>query len=201
MRWFLKSFSYIFHPLWMPLVAVITYYIITPRYMSPEFWYAKFFATVIMTIIIPILSFYMFKNLNLATEIHLKDVRERKFPLLFQCIFTLLIINIVFKGYELPELHFFFVGVLASAIAALVLALFRFKVSLHMIGISGVLLFILGLSIHFNMNLLWLICLFILACGATATSRLELRAHSPIELIVGALVGAVPQFLAYTYWL
>ena len=185
----------------MPLVAVLTYYIVTPRYMSPEFWYAKFFATAILTIIIPILSFYMFKNLNLVTEIHLKNVKERKFPLLFQCIFTLLIVNIVFKGYELPELHFFFVGVMASALAALVLALFQFKVSLHMIGVCGVLFFTLGLSIHFNVNLLWLICLFVLACGVTATSRLDAEAHTPIELIIGTAVGAIPQFLAYAYWL
>ncbi|RMB56791.1 hypothetical protein EAX61_13425 [Dokdonia sinensis] len=201
MRWLIKSFSYIFHPLWMPLIAVIIYYVTTPRFMNPEFWYAKFFATTIMTVIIPILSFYMFKNLNLVTEIHLKDVKERKFPLLFQGLFTLLIIYIVFKGYELPELHFFFVGVLGSTLAALVLVLFQFKASLHMIGICGVLFFVLGLSIHFNSNMLWLISLLVLACGATATSRLEAKAHTPVELVVGTIVGAVPQFLAFPYWL
>lgn len=201
MKWLIKSFSYIFHPLWMPITAVLIYFAITPRYVTSEFWYAKLFATVIMTIVIPILSYFMFKNLGLVTEIHLKDVRERKYPLLFQMIFTLLIINIVFEGYELPEIHFFFVGVLGSSLAALLLSIFKFKASLHMIGISGVLLFIIGLSIHFNNNMLWLISLFVVACGATATSRLEAKAHSPVELIVGFFIGAVPQFMGYVYWL
>lgn len=201
MKWLVKSFSYIFHPLWMPLTAVLIYFAITPRYVTAEFWYAKLFATVIMTIVIPILSYFMFKNLGLVTEIHLKNVRERRYPLLFQMIFTLLIINIVFEGYELPEIHFFFVGVLGSCIAAFICCLFKFKVSLHMIGISGVLLFIIGLSIHFNNNLLGLISLFVIATGATATSRLEAKAHTPIELIVGFFIGAIPQFLVYAYWL
>lgn len=201
MKWLVKSFSYIFHPLWMPLTAVLIYFAITPRYVTAEFWYAKLFATVIMTVIIPILSYFMFKNLGLVTEIHLKNVRERRYPLLFQMIFTLLIINIVFEGYELPEIHFFFVGVLGSCIAAFICSLFKFKASLHMIGIAGVLLFIIGLSIHFNNNLLGLISLFVLATGATATSRLEAKAHTPIELIVGFFIGAIPQFLVFAYWL
>lgn len=201
MKWLVKSFSYIFHPLWMPLTAVLIYFAITPRYVAAEFWYAKLFATVIMTIVIPILSYFMFKNLGLVTEIHLKNVRERRYPLLFQMIFTLLIITIVFEGYELPEIHFFFVGVLGSCIAAFICCLFKFKASLHMIGISGVLLFIIGLSIHFNNNLLGLISLLVLAAGATATSRLEAKAHTPIELIVGFFIGAIPQFLVFAYWL
>ena len=201
MKWLVKSFSYIFHPLWMPLTAVLIYFTITPRYVTAEFWYTKIFATVIMTIVIPILSYFMFKNLGLVTEIHLKNVRERRFPLLFQMIFTLLIIYIVFEGYDLPEIHFFFVGVLGSCIAAFICALFKFKASLHMIGISGVLLFIVGLSIHFNNNLLGLISLLVIATGATATSRLEAKAHTPIELIVGFFIGAIPQFMVFAYWL
>ena len=201
MKWILRSFSYFFHPLWMPLLAVSIYFAITPRFVAPDFWYAKIFATVIMTIIIPILSYFMFKNLGLVSEIHLKNVKERKYPLLFQMLFTLLILNVVFEGYELPEIHFFFVGVLGASLSAFILVLFNFKASLHMVGLSGVLLFVIGLSIHFNYNLLWLLMSGILVCGATATARLEVKAHTPIDLLIGFIVGGLPQFLTYPYWL
>lgn len=201
MRWILRSFSYFFHPLWMPLLAVSLYFYITPRFVSPDFWYAKIFATVIMTIIIPILSYFMFKNLGLVTEIHLKNVKERIYPLLFQMLFTLLIINVVFEGYELPEIHYFFIGVLGASLSAFILALLNFKASLHMVGLSGVLLFVIGLSIHFNYNMLWLLIIGVLVCGATASSRLEVKAHTPTELIVGFIIGGIPQFLTYPYWL
>lgn len=201
MKYFLKSFSYIFHPLFMPLAGVIFYFWLSPRYFSPEFLYSKIFATSIMTVIIPILSFFMLKNLGLVTEIHLKKVNERIYPLAMQGIFTLILLQIVFDGYEIPALYFYFVGILSSSIAALFLAILKFKASLHMIGITGFVAFILGISLHFGTNLLGLLAILIIGIGGTASSRLEAKAHTYPELIIGFLVGAIPQILVFTYWL
>ena len=200
MKYIIRSLSYIFHPLLMPIIGVLLYFKISPRFFNPAFLFSKLFATTIMTVIIPILSYYMLKNLNLVSDINLKDVKERRYPLLMQLLFTFLLIQIVFKGYEIPELHFFFVAILGSSLAAFILALFSFKASLHMIGISGLVVFIMGLSIHYNQNLLLLIAFLIIGCGGTATSRLEAKAHTYIELIIGFFVGALPQLMAFKYW-
>ena len=187
MKYIIRSLSYIFHPLLMPIIGVVLYFNITPRFFNPAFLFSKLFATAIMTVIIPILSYYMLKNLNMVSDINLKDVKERRYPLLMQLLFTFLLIQIVFKGYEIPELHFFFVAILGSSLAAFILALFSFKASLHMIGISGLVVFIMGLSIHYNQNLLFLIAFLIIGCGGTATSRLEAKAHTYIELILSLI--------------
>ncbi len=201
MKYFIRSFSYIFHPLFMPLAGVLAYFIISPRYFSPEFLYSKIFATSIMTVVIPILSFYMLKNLGQVTEIHLKEVKERRYPLLMQAVFTFILIQIVFDGYEIPALYFYFVGILSSSIAALFLALLKFKASLHMMGVSGFLIFVLGLSLHYGQNLLPLLGIIIIGVGGTASSRLDAKAHTYPELIIGFLVGTIPQLLVFTYWL
>lgn len=201
MKIFIRCFSYIFHPLFMPLAGVLFYFYISPRFFNPEFMYSKIFAATIMTVVIPILSFFMLKNLQVVTTIHLKDIRERRWPLLMQMLFTFILIKLIFDGYEIPELYFFFVGILGASTGAFVLSLFKFKASLHMIGISGVLVFIIGLSLHFGINLLLWIAALIFICGATATSRLDVKAHTPSELVVGFLVGGASQFLVYTYWL
>lgn len=201
MRYLLKSFSYFFHPLFMPLTGVSLYFYTSPRFFNNQFIYAKMFATVIMTVIIPILCFYMLKNLKQVETIHLKDVKERIWPLVLQSFFLFLLLHIVYNGYEIPELYFFFVGILGSSVGALVLAMLKFKTSLHMIGISGLTIFIIGLSLHFQINLLWYIALSILASGAVASSRLEVKAHTYSELIIGFIVGGLPQFLVYSYWI
>lgn len=201
MRYLIKSFSYIFHPLFLPLMGVGFYFYQSPRYFNPEFLYSKLFATSIMTVIIPILSFYMLKNLRVVETIHLKQVSERRWPLILQALFTYLLLHIVYDGYEIPELYFFFVGILGSTIAALLLAMLKFKASLHMIGIAGLLTFIIGLSMHFQTSMLWWIALSVFVAGAVASSRLDAKAHTYPELILGFLVGAVPQFLVYAYWL
>jgi len=201
MKYIIRSISYIFHPLLMPIAGVLLYFKISPRFFNPSFLFSKLFATTIITVIIPILSYYMLKNLNVVSEINLKDVKERRYPLLMQLFFIFLLIQIVFKGYEIPELHFFFVGILGSSVAAFILSLFSFKASLHMVGITGLLIFIIGLSIHFNQHLLSLISFLIIACGATATSRLDAKAHSYTELIIGSAVGTLPQLMTFKYWL
>lgn len=185
----------------MPLAGVLLYFYISPRFFNPEFMYSKVFAATIMTSVIPVLSYFMLKNLQLVTSIHLKDVRERKWPLLMQMLFTFILIKLIFDGYEIPELYFFFVAILGASTAAFTLSIFKFKVSLHMIGLSGVLVFIIGLSLHFGINLLTWIAGSIFVCGATATSRLDLKAHTPIELVIGFIVGGISQFLVFPYWI
>lgn len=201
MRAIIRSFSYIFHPLFMPLFGVLFYFYISPRFFNPEFLYSKLFATVIMTIVIPILSFFMLKNLQLVTSIHLKEVKERRWPLLMQMLFTYLLIRLIFNGYEIPEVYFFFVGILGASTGAFLMSLFQFKVSLHMIALAGVLSFIFGLSLHFGMNLLLWLAFFIFACGATATSRLDVKAHTPAELVIGFIIGFASQILVFSYWI
>ncbi len=201
MKLIIKSFSYIFHPLFMSLAGVGLYFYLTPRYFLEEFIYSKLFATTIMTVIIPILSFFMLKNLQVVETIHLKSVKERRYPLLMQMVFTFLLLQLIFVGYEIPELYFFFVGILGASIAAYILALLKFKVSLHMIGISGLIVFVIGLSLHFGSNYLALICFLVLCAGFTATSRLDAKAHTSVELIFGFVVGTVTQFLTFPYWL
>lgn len=185
----------------MPMAGVLCYFYTSPRYFNSGFLYSKIFATSIMTIIIPILSFYMLKNLGQVTEIHLKDVKERKYPLLMQAIFTYILLQIVYDGYEIPALYFYFVGILGSSVAALILAVLKFKASLHMIGVAGLVTFILGISLHYGQNLLLLLGILIIATGATASSRLEAKAHTNPELIIGFFVGFIPQLLVFRYWL
>ena len=70
-----------------------------------------------------------------------------------------------------------------------------------MIASGGVLLFFIAISINFNININGTIALFIVIIGAIATSRLHLKAHTNIELIIGFFVGLFPQLIMLNYWL
>ena len=201
MRLFLKAASYIFHPLLMPLLGTILYYIVTPRYVEPEMLRAKLLAIAIITIFIPIVVFFLLKNIRVVETIYLHDVKERKFPLMIQCILFLLIIKMVFDPYDDREMYYFFVGLLFSAFSALVMVFFRLKVSLHQMGVAGILMFLVGLSAHFKINLLVSISFFLFVNGWVASSRLNNEAHTYPELGVGFLLGALPQLILFNLWL
>lgn len=201
MNYFLQSASFIFHPLLMPLIGVGLYFKLTPKFIEPEIIIIKTYAIIIITILIPLISFFLLKNSGLVKSINLKEVEERKYPLMIQIILIFIIITRVFTKYHHPELYYFFIAVAVSSLVALILVIVNFKVSLHQMGIAGVTMFLIALSIHFTENYLFEISLFFLINGWVASSRLETKSHSISELIIGFIVGVFPQFIMLNYWL
>lgn len=201
MNLFLKSASYIFHPLLMPLLGVILYYNVTPRYVDTEIVRAELLAITIITVLIPLVVFFLLKNLGAVETIYLRNVKERKFPLMIQCILLLLIIKMVFDIYDDPELYYFIVGILFSTFSALIMVFFKVKISLHQMGVAGILMYLVGISAHFKINLLVSISFFLFVNGWVASSRLNAKAHDYRELMLGLFIGALPQLILFNFWL
>ncbi|PQB05197.1 hypothetical protein [Aureitalea marina] len=201
MGFLLKAGAYIFHPLLMPVMGTLLYYQVSPRFIEPELRLTKIFAVAIITFFIPVISFFLLRNLRLVESIHLRTVKERKFPLMINCLLILLIVKLVFDPYQDPELYYFFVAILFTTITALILVMLKFKVSLHQMGIAGVTFFLIGLSVHFQVNMLVWIGFNLFANGWVASSRLYTRSHTYPELIIGFFVGAIPQLTLMNFWL
>ncbi|RMA66280.1 hypothetical protein [Ulvibacter antarcticus] len=201
MNYFLRFGAYILHPLLMPLIGCVIYFSITPRFIEIDIMRARVFAVAIITLFIPIISFFLLKNLNIVQSIHLIEVKERKYPLMIHCLLILLIIKMVFDPYESPELYYFFVGILFAAVTALILVFLKFKISLHQMGVAGLTMFLIALGVHFKINILGTIALFFIANGWVASSRLHTNSHNYPELIAGFFVGVIPQLILLNFWL
>lgn len=185
----------------MPIIGVLFYFSKAPRYIPEPIVKAKVISISILTILLPILLFFLLKTLKQAESIYLQNVRNRIIPLVVNCIIIILILIKILPSTEFIELYYFFVGILLSSLACLVLAILNFKASIHMIASGGVLMFFIVLSIHFSINISGSIALMCLIVGAIATSRLHLNAHSGIELLFGFLIGVIPQLIVLNYWL
>lgn len=197
----LKSISYIFHPLIMPLLGVAFYFKVSPKFFPHEIIYAKLISLIILTFILPILLYFLLKILGRVNSLELETTKERIIPLAINCFITLLVLQRVISVHEIMELYYFFLGILLSTLTCLILAIMKFKASIHLIAISGVVMFFIALSIHFSININGILALMSIITGAVATSRLHLKAHSFKELILGVFVGAFPQLLLINYWL
>ncbi|MDY8136778.1 hypothetical protein [Aquimarina sp. 2201CG5-10] len=201
MNFFLKSISYIFHPLLMPIAGTVIYFATAPRFIPENIIIGKIFGLVIITVLVPIVLFFFLKNSGLITSIHLENVKQRKIPLLLQCFLLLLVIKMVIDSYNYPELYFFFLGALFSSLSTIFIVFFNIKASIHMIGTGAVTMFTIALSIHFGINLTLLIGAMMVTNGLVATSRLHCKAHSNLELILGFLIGVIPQLTLVNFWL
>ena len=197
----LKGISFVFHPLIMPLLGVLFYFSKTPRFIPEPVVKAKIFSIIILTIILPVLLFFLLRTVKKVDSIYLKSTKERLIPLFINSIIILLIMLRVLTSQEIVELYYFFLGILCSTLACFILAIFKVKASIHMIGASGFFMFAVALGIHYQININGTISLMMIILGAIATSRLHLQAHTTSELIIGLFIGLFPQFILINYWL
>lgn len=201
MKLFFKIISYFFYPIFVPIAGTITYFIITPKYSPLELQSGNVLPIFILTVIIPIISFLILKNLGVVSSIFLPGLNERKYLLIIHIVLLLMIIIKVIPNNYILEVKFFFVGLLSATMACLLLIFFKFKTSLHMVGIGSYLMFLIALSIHFEINIIIAISIFTLLTGILATARLYLNRHSRAEVFIGFLIGIGSQLLTLKFWL
>ncbi|MGB5436324.1 MAG: hypothetical protein WBM98_10585 [Maribacter sp.] len=201
MRFFQKAISFIFHPLIVPIAGTFAYFIITPKYSPLELQSGNILPIFILTVIIPIISFLILKNIGYVNSAELPTLKERKYPLYINLVLLLMIVYKVIPNNYVIELYFYFVGFLGATFATIILLFFKIKSSIHLMGMGSLFMFLINLSIHFEINITIALSLFILAMGLVATSRLYLNAHSRAELVIGLCVGVISQLLTVKYWL
>ena len=141
------------------------------------------------------------RSLGAIDSIMLSKISQRKIPLTLHCFLLILLVRKSITLDRYPELHFFLLGALLSTVVALILLFANIKASLHMIAISSLTVFIIGLSMHLQIQNTFIIAIVILLNGLVASSRLEMNAHTHKELIAGFFMGAFPQLVLLYLWL
>ncbi len=145
--------------------------------------------------------FYLLRLFGKVDTIMLSDISQRKIPLLLQMALTSILIKESVTIDRFPELFFFFLAGLISTIFAFLALYVKLKASIHMIGLSAITFFVMGLSIHNQTNLVYIIAVLFFANGLVASSRLQMKAHTIKELSAGFLIGSIPQLVLFYCWL
>ncbi|PTX63925.1 hypothetical protein C8N46_101534 [Kordia periserrulae] len=201
MRTFLNVISYIFHPIFIPVMATVGFFLVTPRMYEFNFKIDVSITIAIFTVFIPILTFILLRRLRMIDTVFVKDVRQRKIPLYLYVLLLFLIVTKIISKSIFAELYYFFVATLISAILCLFFVLIRIKASMHMMGIAGLVMFLIVLSISYQLNITFALSILILMIGIVGSSRLYLKAHTVGELILGFAIGVIPQLLVMYDWL
>ena len=194
---FYKFISHILHPILVPIVCTLLYFIIIPNHIPREFAYWVLGIVFVTTYIIPILLLYFLKKVKLIENYHLSNIEERKFPILFFTTLTLVLGIRLLQFNVVDLLAFSFFGCALALSIVFVLLFIKIKTSLHTLGISGLIGFIIMISYEYKLNLLVLLILLFLLFGVIATSRLKLQAHKMSEVLLGFFIGLLSQLIIY----
>lgn len=201
MKKILPFFSYLFHPIFIPIFGTVFYILFGGNYYITEQYYLLLLQVIIITFFLPLSFFYLLRTFGKVDTIMLSDLSQRKIPLLMQMILTAVLIQKSVTIERFPELYFFFLGGIGSTFIAFALIFVKIKASIHMIAMSALSFFVIGLSMHNELNIIYTIASLFLITGIVASSRLVMKAHTIEELIIGYAAGMLPQVLLWILWL
>ena len=207
MRKVALGLSVIFHPLFVPVYALMLLMLVESKpdsflvkdslfYMDVRFKEVVLILFAIFTILTPLLSMLFFKINKSITSYTLENQKERFLPLLIIAGYLLLLFG--FVHYELPDYIFPKIigaiplgGALTLVIAAIIN--FRFKLSLHLLGMGmwcGITFVYFQHQAEYELGIFLAL---LLLSGFIASVRLYLKAHSLSEIIVAFVLGFTIQ--------
>ncbi len=198
-----QLFSYIFHPLFIPVIATWYLAFIHRGYFTGITPHDKILIIVrvaINTIIFPGLTVLLLKALGFIKSIFLKTQRERIIPYVAANIFYFWMYLVFRNQPEVPSiLTSFIFGVFLSSSVGL-FANTYFKISMHALGLgalSGLLLLIIFSGSPYGIFLAAMLVFLITGC--VSTSRLIVGDHHPFDIYMGIFFGIICQVISSAF--
>lgn len=142
------------------------------------------------TAILPAILIWIMARQKLISSLHMPLREERTYPYIIFAIFYATTFYMM-RNLGLPQVYYLFIaGGLAAIGVTLVINLF-WKISIHMIGIGGLLGGFTALSFRMLIDAPLLILALIFVSGLTGFARLRSNSHSPAQVYVGFLTGVI----------
>jgi hypothetical protein len=186
-----KIVSVIFHPLLMTTYLVLLLGNFFPQMLLIKASALRLFALLVffVTFVLPALNIVMFKVNGVISSFTLASRAERIIPFIFISIIYVLVTALFFyKGSFGSNFNRLMLIVSLMVVISTVITFF-YKVSIHSISIWGAVGIVLPLNKIVDGSLLWPTAAIIAIAGFVMSSRLLLNAHTPREILFGAVIG------------
>ena len=191
-------FSYLFHPIFIPLDVTWMLAFIHPNYFVGFSTIGKYKILLLVAInafAFPLITVLLLKGLGFINSIFLRTQKDRIIPYIASMTFFF------WTQYVLREQNFvprilvaFMFGVFISSSAALIANIYH-KISMHAIGMGGMLGLFLVVMQQNTMLMTGPLTFVLLTTGIVCTARMIVSDHQPKEIYTGLMVGLICQFI------
>lgn len=196
-----KMATILFHPLFVPfymLLMLLNVNLFFAMMIPVKIKLLLSALVFITTIVLPLLTVFLLYRLKFVKSFQLQTREERIYPLLAVAIFYYLTYYLL-KSFPISFIFsYYMLGSTFLTILAMIISFYR-KISLHMIGIGGMLGLLMGLSLNLKLDLTWFVVAAIILGGILGFARIQSNSHKPSEIYSGFLVGACVMFLLFIF--
>jgi len=182
--------SIILHPIFMPLLTLHLTLLILPSLEITLIHNLLIIYGILFfsTIILPLVSIFWLIQTRKVSSLEMCNHKERSLPLFKTAIWMSI-------GYYLLQNILFYSPILKAELLGAILIIFLaaiiskfWKISLHLLGVGGVVGVFIALQIIHG-KFLYLILLFIFLSGLLGVARIKQKAHNYTQVYTGFLVG------------
>ncbi len=210
MRFLSEFVSYILHPIFLPFYAVVLFV-----WCNPYLWGLPHFSdpisnlqlafinpisgiVLINSVFFPLVTIFLMRQLEFIDSYKVEDRRQRVLVFMTTSFFFIWTFMMLRNNYS-ELMSDILLGATISLFAAFIINNLFEKISLHAMGMGGLLAIVItALNItHYDLTYLFLAVIF--CSGLVGTARLILKAHQTREIYTGYMLGFVCQAFAFIY--
>jgi hypothetical protein len=194
-----KFISFILHPLLVCVYMAFYVIYINPYYFQYSTPLNKFFQLVTVAnnnFVFPVLVVLLLKGLGFNESIYLRTQKERIVPYMACIIFFFWTWYVFYNNVEIPQvLKDAMQGVFYAAIAGSIANIY-IKISMHAMGMGGLLGMIIVILFDGHLYHLWPLVASVLLTGIVISARMVASDHKNGDLLIGLITGFVAQMVA-----
>lgn len=194
-----RTISMLFAPFYFPVIAFVFLFLFSFMKLLPvSFQLTVLIIVYLFTVAFPLLGIWVYRRINGWTR-HQSSYRSRRIVPYVLSICSYGCCLYVLWRMQMPR---FTMGIIVASLSIqIVCAVLNrwIKVSVHSAAAGGVVGALISFSLLFNFDPTWWLCLTILLAGAVGSSRIVLRTHNLMEVLVGLSVGFVCGLLSVLY--
>ncbi|HSF46463.1 MAG TPA: hypothetical protein VLA58_10655 [Chitinophagaceae bacterium] len=193
--------SYLFHPLLVGVYMAAYMIFINPvyyNYVDPREKILSLATVFNNNFVFPVVVVLLLKGLGFIKSIYLDTAKERIVPYMASIIFFFWTWYVFYNKPEAPQtMKDMLQGIFYASILAMIANIY-FKISMHAIGMGGLIGMMLMILFEGKMLSPLPFMVSILFAGMVMTSRLIASDHKKGDIVAGFVVGLFSQLLAAT---
>ena len=198
MKYVAKIASYLFHPLFVPTIMTVCFYLLNADFFIPLERHIATGQAFLMTCLLPVCIYFFLKSLGLLkSSLMIDNVKERSVPLFLNVIIVNVLIFKIWQEVSNEALKVFFIAYGISFSILFFSVLFKRKYSVHVASLCCAIPLFVNQTVSYTLSPFYTLPILLLLIGIVASSRLYLRAHTNVEIILGGLIGFVPSFILF----
>tara|TARA_B100000767_G_scaffold266692_1_gene284429 strand:- start:3017 stop:3577 length:561 start_codon:yes stop_codon:yes gene_type:complete len=181
----------------LPTLGVFIYFVFVSQSFEKRLQLIVLGLVFTLTYLVPLLMLLLLKKFRFIKDFQVSTIKERRFPIIFMMLLLYFLGNSIIQIPAIRNLGILFFGTSLSLTCIYVLFSLKLKSSLHLVSMGNMIGFFLIMTNINSLSMLPIIILLILLSGILASSRMYLKAHTPIELLIGFSLGIICQFIVF----